>query len=57
MGTRSLATTGNIFDVLKMKLPNGSAIDNVLNALAERDDFMSFVPAFQIGRASCRERV
>jgi len=46
MATRSLATTGNIFDVLKMKLPNGSAIDNVLNALAERDDFMSFVPAF-----------
>jgi hypothetical protein len=46
MATRSLATTGNIFDVLKMKNPNGTTIDSILNALAERDDFMSFVPAF-----------
>lgn len=46
MATRSLATVGTIFDVMKMKLPNGSAIDNVLNALGERDDFSALVPAF-----------
>lgn len=46
MATRSLATIGNIFDVIKLKLPNGTAIDSILNALAERDDFMALVPAF-----------
>ncbi len=46
MATLNSVTTGNIFDVLKMKLPNGSAVDSVVNALAERDDFSRFVPAF-----------
>ena len=46
MATLNTVTTGNIFDVLKMKLPNGSAVDSVVNALAERDDFSRFVPAF-----------
>ncbi len=46
MATLSTVTTGNIFDVLKMKLPNGSAVDSVVNALAEQDDFSRFVPAF-----------
>ncbi|KKL92411.1 hypothetical protein LCGC14_1884960 [marine sediment metagenome] len=46
MATRSLATIGNIFDVIKMKLPDGSAINSVLNALGERDDFSALVPAF-----------
>lgn len=46
MATLNTVTTGNIFDVLKMKLPNGSAVDSVVNALALRDDFSRFVPAF-----------
>ncbi len=46
MSTLNTTTTGNIFDVLKMKLPNGSAVDSVVNALAEHDDFSRFVPAF-----------
>ena len=46
MATRSVATTGNIFDLLKLKLPNGSPMDSILNALAERDDFSRFLPAF-----------
>lgn len=46
MATLSHVTTGNIFDVLKMKLPNGSAVDSVVNALAEQDDFTRFTPAF-----------
>ncbi len=46
MATLSSTNIGNIFDVMKVKLPNGSAIDNILNALSERDDFMRFVPAF-----------
>ncbi len=46
MTTLASLTTGNIFDVLKMKLPNGSAVDLVVNALAKRDDFTRFVPAF-----------
>ena len=46
MATLNTTTTGNIFDVLKMKLPNGSAVDFVVNALAEQDDFSRFVPAF-----------
>lgn len=46
MATLNTTTTGNIFDVLKMKLPNGSAVDSVVNALARQDDFSRFVPAF-----------
>lgn len=46
MATLASNTIGNIFDVLKLKLPNGTPIDSILNALAERDDFAAFVPAF-----------
>ncbi len=46
MATKSIVTTGNFFDIVKMKLPNGSPVDSILNALAERDDFLRFVPAF-----------
>lgn len=46
MATRSLVTIGNIFDLIKLKLPDGSPIDTILNALAERDDFLALVPAF-----------
>lgn len=46
MATLSSLIIGNIFDALKVKLPNGSAIDNIINALSERDDFARFVPAF-----------
>jgi len=46
MSTNSTLTIGNIFDVLKMKLPSGGPLTNVLNALAARDDFMAFTPAF-----------
>lgn len=46
MATLNTTTIGNIFDVLKFKLPNGSAVDSVVNALAEQDDFSRFVPAF-----------
>jgi len=45
MATRTTATIGNIFDLLKVKLPDGSAIDSIVNALSERDDFMRFLPA------------
>lgn len=44
MATLAASTIGNIFDVLKFKLPNGSAVDSVVNALAERDDFTRFLP-------------
>lgn len=46
MATLSIVTIGNVFDLLKLRLPDGSPLDSILNALAERDDFMSLVPAF-----------
>jgi hypothetical protein len=46
MATHASTTTGNIYDVLKLKLPNGSAVDSIVNALAERDDFSRYLPAF-----------
>jgi len=46
MATLSHATTGNIFDVLKMKLPDGSPVDSIVHALAQRDDFSRLTPAF-----------
>ena len=46
MATLSVATVGNIFDLLKLKLPDGSPMDSILNAMAERDDFARMVPAF-----------
>jgi len=46
MATLSHVTIGNIFDLLKFKLPSGAALNTVVNALAERDDFSRFLPAF-----------
>lgn len=46
MATLSHITIGNIFDLLKFKLPSGDAINTVVNALAERDDFSRFLPAY-----------
>lgn len=46
MSTLTLATFGNIFDVLKFKSPNGTPIDSVVNTLAERDDFTRLMPAY-----------
>ena len=45
MATHSHATAGNIFDVLKMKAPNGSPIDSVVNTLIEIDNFSEDMPA------------
>ncbi len=42
----SLATRGNIFDVQKMKAPDGSPVDFVLNTLVETDDFTKDLPVF-----------
>ncbi len=44
MATLTATTVGNIYDVLKLKLPNGSAVDSIVNALSERDDFSKFLP-------------
>ena len=44
MATRTTATIGNIFDLLKLKLPDGSPLTSIVNALAERDDFQRFTP-------------
>ena len=46
MATLSHVSVGNIFDLLKFKLPSGAPINTVVNALAERDDFSRFLPAF-----------
>jgi hypothetical protein len=46
MATLSQTTIGNIFDLQKFKLPDGSPLQNVVNALAEKDDFSRFLPAF-----------
>jgi hypothetical protein len=46
MATNSTLTIGNIFDIHKMKLPSGSPVDSVVNALVERDDFTRLVPAY-----------
>ncbi|MDD5328082.1 MAG: hypothetical protein PHY02_09780 [Phycisphaerae bacterium] len=46
MATNTVSNVGNIFDVLKFKLPNGSVIDSVVNTLVETDDFSKFMPSF-----------
>jgi len=46
MATKSVATVGNVFDLLKLRLPDGSPMNSILNALAERDDFSRFLPAY-----------
>lgn len=46
MATLTHVNVGTIFDLLKMRLPDGSALTKILNALAERDDFAKYVPSF-----------
>ncbi len=46
MATLAHASIGNIFDLLKFKLPSGAPINTIVNALSERDDFSRFLPAF-----------
>ena len=46
MATLNSTTIGNIFDLLKLKLPDGSAVDMIVNAMSENDDFSRFTPAF-----------
>jgi hypothetical protein len=46
MATLSSLTTGSIFDLLKLKLPDGSPLRAIINALAERDDFSRLVPSY-----------
>jgi hypothetical protein len=46
MATFDTRTMGNIFDVLKMKLPDGSPVDSIVNSLVEQDDFSRLVPAY-----------
>ncbi len=45
MATKDISTMGNIYDVLKMKAPNGSPIDSVVNTLIETDDWSLRTPA------------
>jgi hypothetical protein len=45
MATQDLTVIGNIFDVLKFKAPNGSAVDGVVNSLVEIDHFSEDMPA------------
>jgi len=45
MSAISLASAGNILDVLKFKAPNGSAVDRVVNTLVEIDPFSKDMPA------------
>lgn len=46
MATLSSLTIGSVFDLIKFKLPDGSGLNQIVNGLAERDDFSSLVPAF-----------
>lgn len=45
MATQSLASAGNILDVLKFKAPDGSAVDRVVNTMVEIDHFSKDMPA------------
>ena len=44
MTTKDISTMGNIYDVLKMKAPNGSPVDSVVNTLIETDDWSNRTP-------------
>ena len=46
MATLNTTSYGNFFDLMKFRLPDGSPLHTYLNALAERDDFSRFMPAF-----------
>jgi hypothetical protein len=46
MATNDTTVIGNMFDVMKFKLPNGQAVQRVAATLAERDDFTRLVPAY-----------
>ncbi len=44
MATQAISTAGNLFDLQKMKAPNGSPIDGVVNTLIETDDWTKRTP-------------
>lgn len=44
MATKNILGAGNLFDLLKMKAPNGSPIDSVVNTLIETDDWTTRTP-------------
>jgi hypothetical protein len=44
MATKDTTSVGTIFDVHKMKAPNGSPIDFVVNTLVETDDWSRLTP-------------
>lgn len=44
MATKNISGAGNLFDLQKMKAPNGSPIDNVVNTLVETDDWTARTP-------------
>jgi len=44
MGTNTIGVAGNIYDLLKIKAPDGSPIDFVVNTLMERDPFTAILP-------------
>ena len=46
MATLDTTIIGNMFDMLKFKLPNGKAVQNVAATLAERDDFTRLIPVY-----------
>ena len=46
MATNDTTVIGNMFDILKFKLPNGKAVQSVAATMAERDDFTRLVPAY-----------
>lgn len=43
---QSVLTYGNVFDLLKFRHPDGSPVEQIAHALAERDDFSRLIPAF-----------
>lgn len=44
MATKNISGAGNLFDLQKMKAPNGSPIDSVVNTLIETDDWTARTP-------------
>jgi len=45
MATNTVGVSGNILDVLKFKMPDGSAVDQPINAMVELNDFQMDMPA------------
>jgi hypothetical protein len=45
MATNTIGVAGNIYDLLKMKSPDGSPIDFIINTLMERDPLTPIMPS------------